>query len=276
MMLAKSVFSTILISLLSVPAQNSVLRKTHSKWSGWNPRKLREQKHKALSKVCSAKDTLNFKLNEIIVIRSELLQLQMNSLNEENAVKKKELAEKNDYRVKDRHLKLQLLELQIEEQKLKIHLLQKQCIKEFLGKHLFNISDIYFAYFALSANCGQYKHGSRIPITGHPNGGIRIFLSQRQPHEALAGDSKGKLLVVSYAWDGNSLPGNEFWSGKLASTGDSAAASSTQISELHHPHINRRVCSKTLKIAARGKIYDFENYLQCNSKRKWDEEASGS
>ncbi|KAK9686890.1 Myb/SANT-like DNA-binding domain [Popillia japonica] len=79
---------------------------------------------------CSTKDTLNSKLNEIIVIRAELLQLQMNSLNEENAVKKKELAEKNDYRVKDRHLKLQHLELQIEKQKLKIHLLQEQCIKE--------------------------------------------------------------------------------------------------------------------------------------------------
>ncbi|KAI4455254.1 apontic [Holotrichia oblita] len=103
---------------------------TPTKWSGWNPRKLREQKHKALAKGYSTKDTLNSKLNEIIVLRSELLQLQMNSLNEENAVKKKELAEQNDYTVKERHLKLQLLELQIEEQKVKIHLLKKECIKE--------------------------------------------------------------------------------------------------------------------------------------------------
>ncbi|GJQ88272.1 hypothetical protein Trydic_g20137, partial [Trypoxylus dichotomus] len=125
-------------------------------------------------------------------------------------------------------------------------------------------------------SCGKYKHGSKIPIVGHPKDGIRVFVSQRQPHEALTGENKGKLLVVSYAWDGNALPGNEFWNGKLASTGDSAAASSTQIAELHNPHINRNVCAKNLKIAAEGRIYHFKDYIQCNLKRKRDNDSSTS
>lgn len=47
------------------------------------------------------------------------------------------------------------------------------------------------------------------------------------------------LLVVSYAWDGNALPGNEFWMGMLKSTGDSSTACSTLITELHNVHINQ-------------------------------------
>lgn len=46
------------------------------------------------------------------------------------------------------------------------------------------------------------------------------------------------LLIVSYAWDGNALPGNEFWMKMLKSTGDSSTACSTLVTELHNPHIN--------------------------------------
>nr|CAD7394984.1 unnamed protein product [Timema cristinae] len=48
-------------------------------------------------------------------------------------------------------------------------------------------------------------------------------------------------LVTTYAWDGNSWPGNEFWNGKFASTGDSAVASSTLISQLHNAVIHLQV-----------------------------------
>jgi hypothetical protein len=65
------------------------------------------------------------------------------------------------------------------------------------------------------------------PVTGP---GIHILFSKRPPHSKLSEpEDAGKLLVVSYAWDGNALPGNEFWMGKLSSTGDSAAACSTQV-----------------------------------------------
>ncbi|GJQ87944.1 hypothetical protein Trydic_g10872, partial [Trypoxylus dichotomus] len=109
---------------------------------------------------------------------------------------------------------------------------------ESLGKYLHNISDIHFAYFKSSTTCGKYVPGSQIPIEDHTNGGIKIFISERQPHEALEGDYKEKLLVVSYAWDGNALPGNEFWVETLSGSSDSAAACSTQVAELHNPHIN--------------------------------------
>ncbi|KRT83858.1 hypothetical protein AMK59_4055, partial [Oryctes borbonicus] len=123
---------------------------------------------------------------------------------------------------------------------------------ELFGKYLHNISDMHFAYFDRSTSCGKYQPGSKIPIEDHPNGGIRVFISERQPHEALVDENKGKLLVVSYAWDSNALPGNEFWVGMLSASGDPAAACSTQVAELHNPHINTNVSGENLKIAARG------------------------
>lgn len=86
----------------------------------------------------------------------------------------------------------------------------------------------------------------------------------------------GKLLVVSYAWNGNALPGNEFWNGKLGTTGDSAAASSTQIAEIHNPHINRNVCARNLRIATKDGIFPYEDYLRRNRKRKYEDQASTS
>jgi hypothetical protein len=76
---------------------------------------------------------------------------------------------------------------------------------------------IFYTYIVL--NCASI-----------PGPGIHILFSKRPPHSKLSEpEDAGKLLVVSYAWDGNALPGNEFWMGKLSSTGDSAAACSTQV-----------------------------------------------
>lgn len=68
--------------------------------------------------------------------------------------------------------------------------------------------------------------------------------------------------MVSYAWDGNALPGNEFWWGQLAASGDPAAASSTQIAELHNPHINPAVRGANLRVATTNGLLTLKEYQQ--------------
>jgi len=53
-------------------------------------------------------------------------------------------------------------------------------------------------------------------------------------------EDKTKLLVAMYAWDGNSLPGNEYWMGKnyLNLSSDPATACASSIAELQNPYIN--------------------------------------
>ncbi|XP_057663816.1 uncharacterized protein LOC130898489 isoform X2 [Diorhabda carinulata] len=130
-----------------------------------------------------------------------------------------------------------------------------------LGPKLHQISDICFAYIN-ETKCGDFGNGEAIPIENHPNGGIRIHIQNRHPHQKLINEHEDKLLVVSYAWDGNSLPGNEYWSGSLRSSSDPAAACSTQITELHNPHINTRICADNLKIVTEGDVISLQDYLK--------------
>ncbi|KAI1826444.1 hypothetical protein F4861DRAFT_537022 [Xylaria intraflava] len=67
---------------------------------------------------------------------------------------------------------------------------------------------------------------------------IDVRFSRRSPAEKLHGPDENQLLVLSYAWDGNAFPGNEYWVGSLTATGDPAAACMSTISELHNPLVN--------------------------------------
>lgn len=101
-----------------------------------------------------------------------------------------------------------------------------------------NIGVLHFSWFTLT-ECGNLKNGYVFKSETHPQGGIRCFISKRNPAEKLkVPENDNMLLVISYAWDGNALPGNEFWMKMLKSTGDSSTACSTLITELHNPHIN--------------------------------------
>ncbi|XP_015433245.1 PREDICTED: uncharacterized protein LOC107189267 isoform X2 [Dufourea novaeangliae] len=112
-----------------------------------------------------------------------------------------------------------------------------------MNKKLRYVSDIMFAYFG-QQKCGDAGNGDYL-------GDIKIHFALREPHSKLFRSTDvNKLLVVTYAWDGNALPGNEFWNKFLASSGDSAAACSCQIAELHTSRINPRACGASVHVAS--------------------------
>ncbi|XP_022921141.2 uncharacterized protein [Onthophagus taurus] len=135
-----------------------------------------------------------------------------------------------------------------------------------LGTHLNNISDVDLSYIQ-AISCGNYNSGDKIPIEGHPNGGINIYLTKNRPHTRLKNIHAGKLRVVSYAWDANAFPGNEYWSGSLQSTSGAAAACSTQVTELHNPYINKMLCGANLHIAtAEDGVIHIDHFLKSINK----------
>lgn len=85
-----------------------------------------------------------------------------------------------------------------------------QRVKHLLPK-LNNIGVLHFSWFGKN-EWGDLKHNGFITSDAHPLGGIRTMLINRNPADKLQEpEFKNMLLVISYAWDANALPGNEFW-----------------------------------------------------------------
>ncbi|KAK7079173.1 hypothetical protein SK128_001477 [Halocaridina rubra] len=115
------------------------------------------------------------------------------------------------------------------------------------------IAHVDFSWIGADTCLGT-KDGEVFPGTE-----VVIHFSKRSLHDPVP---TGTLLVVNYAWDGNALPGNEYWLGKLCSTGDGAAASSSGVAELHNPYINTNVCGDNLHVAGRWGVLHIGEYAK--------------
>ena len=109
------------------------------------------------------------------------------------------------------------------------------------------IADVDFSYLSGVGSCGGAEDGQIFPGTD-----IKIHFSRRDPFAKLEGeDASGKLVVASWAYDGNSFIGNEYWDRALTASGDPAAACCSQIPEILNPCINRMISGENLHVATR-------------------------
>lgn len=90
-----------------------------------------------------------------------------------------------------------------------------------------NIYELYFGWFNID--------GLGVKLPSEVNG-VKISIGYKDPFELLNNDD---LYVVSnWAWDPNSYVGNEYWNGRLGSSGDPAAACCSYVPFFGNPDIN--------------------------------------
>jgi hypothetical protein len=99
--------------------------------------------------------------------------------------------------------------------------------------NLRRVGTICMMYFDDAAQSGRVHDGATLKDKkGHS---VRIVFGNVNQAAPVAAN---ELLVTTFAWDGNSFVGNEFWMGMLAASGDPAAACCSTIPEIQNPHIN--------------------------------------
>ncbi|KAJ3210990.1 hypothetical protein HDU67_004835 [Dinochytrium kinnereticum] len=123
------------------------------------------------------------------------------------------------------------------------------------GTPLPHVGEIVFSWIAGQDSLSGLPSGSI--MCGAAGNDIRVEFSNGNPADlpqdmqlVLNGRKVRRLLVASFAWDGNSYPGNEYWFGQKSGSGDSAAACCSLIGELMNPEVNP-VVVETLRVMER-------------------------
>ncbi|KAJ3111324.1 hypothetical protein HK100_002726 [Physocladia obscura] len=99
-----------------------------------------------------------------------------------------------------------------------------------------HVKVVNFSWIEGVHSCGGYKNGEELVDAGGNK--IIIEFSKRNPADRFAYFDEDKLLVASFAWDGNAFVGNEYWDCLLTASGDPAAVASSIIGETLNPLIN--------------------------------------
>eukprot|EP00092_Neocalanus_flemingeri_P033159 GFUD01036059.1.p1 GENE.GFUD01036059.1~~GFUD01036059.1.p1 ORF type:complete len:492 (+),score=135.53 GFUD01036059.1:206-1681(+) len=98
-------------------------------------------------------------------------------------------------------------------------------------------------------------------VNGHkiPGTNTVLHISKRNPWDKL--QEEDKVVVASWAWDGLSFVGNEYWAGSLATSSDPAAAACTQIPELLNPWVNQAFCGENVRVVTQqGRIVPYRQF----------------